>query len=516
VLCATAAYWTQYWPTGATPPYTEPLHEFDAALVTMLVMLSASSLLYILKHILSVIENCRGEESAKNKLTERKVISLSCEFRISDLRHEVIKAIGCQAGGTIAAASLAVMFTCNYTGWDSIVLNRYVVSAALLSAGLGCGAVSRLLEREFVCREEHYNAVGKTPRRRWTRPSLASMKEMFAIIGIIFALYSGKLATVTLARNARANTAATRGQLYQASARVISREATSFELVGLYSRPDMGNLANLSDYEVGRKYWRSRLLITLKELEPELLQYAIAHPEILHELDLVGLSAKKGELTELDFRAIREEISEHLTRIVYNRCGTMLGLYNFIYPKNVISDLSADPIIKFQLSANDNEGVPRSAAWVSDSFIERRCREVLSLHSSHMSDVFDLVHCAFDYRQDGILTAEEYETWAAFITDTGAHPVLVATFWNWLDQGYMSIDFFHDINARFQETDREKEEFPVACAWDVFLRVELRSVYQERVRDLESYRMPFYRSIRPKTVDLRGRTADLQNSGTLY
>ncbi|MEQ1574674.1 MAG: hypothetical protein ABL993_10555 [Vicinamibacterales bacterium] len=66
----------------------------------------------------------------------------------------------------------------------------------------------------------------------------------------------------------------------------------------------------------------------------------------------------------------------------------------------------------------------------------------------HLSSIFGLMHSAQDYKDGGVLSADELKTWLAYSSDIGPHPLLLVTVWNWHEAGYMSREFAAAIRQR--------------------------------------------------------------------
>lgn len=66
----------------------------------------------------------------------------------------------------------------------------------------------------------------------------------------------------------------------------------------------------------------------------------------------------------------------------------------------------------------------------------------------HLSSIFGLMHSAQDYKNGGVLSADELRTWLGYSSDIGPHPLLLVTIWNWHEARYMSREFAAAIRKR--------------------------------------------------------------------
>jgi hypothetical protein len=448
--------------------------EFSYSLLGPLALFTAGMLVPLLIRLLASVEN----------VSEKAEVSISDENwrppNASDLSYERGKILYYLLPGAFIAGLLVFLFASTHTSWDTVDIGKYVVAASLGLSGLGAEVVFRVIKRELMRRKEQLDSAGSSAWSAWSRPSIAVITGAFAITGIIFALYSGKIATVALNRSARANVATSRGQLYQAEARLTEREATQLDLQSLYKRPKVS--AKLADIDGqppafwrarAKEYWNARLELTFEPLKRELVEILLSNPLLAQEAGFQRISSDTPP-PAAEVAAAVKLVEDRIAALIATRCQSADALYEFIFP-----EAKEDPAM--------------------DSFIERRCRASLNQMSSHLVDIFDLIHAAFDYKEEQILRRHEFDTWVGYLTDAGAHPMLIVTAMNWLDQGYLSPEFLAELNARFtydpkrsQDDEKLVSYYVQSIVWEKYFRTDLGGEYAKKAGLLRSYRTKLF------------------------
>jgi hypothetical protein len=88
---------------------------------------------------------------------------------------------------------------------------------------------------------------------------------------------------------------------------------------------------------------------------------------------------------------------------------------------------------------------PSNARNENANFVELRRM------SQHCIQILDLVHSAYDYCGEGVISEQEFETWAGYLADIGPHPVFLATVRNWELKPYMSRGFGRYLHYRIYQ-----------------------------------------------------------------
>lgn len=67
------------------------------------------------------------------------------------------------------------------------------------------------------------------------------------------------------------------------------------------------------------------------------------------------------------------------------------------------------------------------------------------------------IHNAFDYKEEGIISDGEWDTWAGLISDIGANPIFLSAIHSAYEQGYMSKPFAEELKQRLIQDPKQKE-----------------------------------------------------------
>lgn len=85
--------------------------------------------------------------------------------------------------------------------------------------------------------------------------------------------------------------------------------------------------------------------------------------------------------------------------------------------------------------------------WAVDGFNARGKKELRQLYDIAENILYH-IHTAFDYCEGGLISKNEYESWAALINDVGPHPLLLASIYNGHERKYISQKFARELQIR--------------------------------------------------------------------
>jgi hypothetical protein len=524
--------------------------EVNYQLLFLVILVTAILFLVLLISLLASIDSIRSSGKSDYKTVCKAGMPTTCQFA-----QEVIRILLFELIGACLAFIFSLLFSCELTAWQTARVDQIRLCLAFLALAPGACLVCLIITKELQTRRERCGAIGFSAWCQFAMPSVLVIERSFAIMGIVFALFSGKIAAAALSNSARAAVAASRGQLYQMDAHVLEDEAERLDLRGLFVRPSilpliatantdplkapskigtqiakldtmiakLGTNAQWTSFasefqklspddqwafldsqigvpgtdelwkQLARLYWDARLKLTLYPFAPDIAIAEIQNSQPARQSG-TSLAAPSSSIPAAETLAAKVlEIRAGIDALIANKCDNVKHLYTFIYP-----DTRENVII--------------------ESDVEESCREHLLFLYNHIDELLDITHSAFDYHQDGIMRPEEMRTWLTNLNDIGPYPPLLAAYKNWVDEKYMSKDFFLSTNVMFSykylcdlagdsssKNEDEVTSYIEAYVWKKYMTDDLQwRDSGSNARDLDSYRSTTYKT--PK--DIRDPTED--------
>lgn len=211
---------------------------------------------------------------------------------------------------------------------------------------------------------------------------MAPFKEAAAITGIIFALFAGKVAVLSLTKSTNSNLATVNGQIYQNDRAVGEKESAVPRLLRLYIQEDFMP---------------------------------------------AGATGEVRPLTAEDFAApgtVAEAYWQHRLRHYTAPSAAVRGPTAANAGEPLPGDI--EPLTLMLESSTDNDSP----------------NEQLGRAFAHVTNILNNMHLVYDYASRRVIPKGDTEAWLGYFEDYGPHPVVLAAIWNWLERGYMTHEFY--------------------------------------------------------------------------
>jgi hypothetical protein len=160
----------------------------------------------------------------------------------------------------------------------------------------------------------------------------------------------------------------------------------------------------------------------------------------LRENNKANVAATRGQLYQKEDSLSRDEREdkEEITTIIYLHAPARYQ--GKAFRDAFLGLLGADDKVTTAESAAALVNALYDLDQFADPAVRQKNKKARELFL-HTQEVFYHVHNAFDYKEDGILSANEWDTWKGQIREIGANPMMLAVIWQGWQYKYFSREF---------------------------------------------------------------------------